>query len=796
MIVYSIISFLASLIYLHIGLYAYGLNSKCKVNRVFLLLCVSIALWSFAYAFAYLASDVYSFSFWNKVSAFGWCTFSAIALDLVLNITKNKYVQNKIVTIIIYIPAFIFLYMVIFLFSPDIKTTYLVEQLFYKGNFWYNFGYLLCSILIIYRWGRLSEQKIVKRQARIIVITSSIPFVLNLITQDFLGALGFKQIPLMGQIYMMISILGVYYIITKYGFMQIPNSILAEEMLTEVMDLTFLLDPEGNIIKISKHTFELLGYSLEELINRPITYVLKDKVVHEMHVNRNWGKDVSRFQELQCANKKGELIPVSISCTPIVDESSERLLGILIVGQDIRLLKQLNNEIRGHQETAKKLENSEEIFKLMVEIMPLGLVLTRKVDEKVIYINENTEKMFGVRLKDVVGRPSASYYFDTKDREEIFYKVKEMGFIKDKETLLKKANGEHFWCNISAVSAKYKGEEVLLNCINDINEKKLMQQSIAKSQELFNKLIMSLPDPVVITDLEGRITYANDAAPKVGGYEKSDEIVGKNIFSMIHKSDIEKAKGKFIDMLLGTQEPVEYTMVKKDGTSYRTEVNADILRNEKNEPYGMIFVGRDITKRKEVEDKLRKAKEEIEIMNSELSERNSQLIKANLELQDISKRDSLTNLYNHQYINERLEDEISKAKFFNHGLWVMMIDIDFFKRVNDTYGHQVGDWVIVTLCRIIDKCTREKDLLGRYGGEEFVVVLPDLNKEDALAISESIRKKVEDYIFDIETLRITVSIGLTEYINDDDSKAVIKRADMLLYEAKKNGRNRVEYIHN
>jgi len=793
MIVYSIISFLASLIYVHVGLYVYRLNSKSKVNRIFLLLCISMGLWSFAYAFAYISVDVYSFSFWNKVSAFGWCTFSAIILDLVLHITKNRRVKNKIVTITIYLPAFIFLYMAIFLFSPDVETNYIVEQFFYKGNFLYNFGYLLCSILIIHRWGRLSEQKIVKKQARIIVITSSIPFVLNLITQDFFSLLGFKLVPLMGQIYMMITILGVYYIITKYGFMQVPNSILAEEMLTEVMDLTFLLDAEGKIIKISKHTFELLGYSLEELINHPITYVLKDKVIHDMYVNRNWGADVSKFQELQCADKRGELIPISISCTPILDPSTERLLGILIVGQDIRLLKQLNNEIRGHQETAKKLENSEEIFKLMVETMPLALVLTRKADEKVIYINENTEKMFGITQKDVVGKTTAEYYVSSKDREEVFNNIKEVGYIKDKETLLKKRNNECFWCNISAVAAKYKGEDVLLNCINDINEKKLMQQSIAKSQELFNKLIMSLPDPVVITDLEGKITYANDVAPKVCGYDKSDEIVGKNIFSMIHKSDIEKAKGKFIDMLLGAQGPVEYTMVKKDGSPYKAEVNADILRNEKAEPYGMIFVARDITKRKEVEDKLRRAKEEIEIMNSELSERNSQLIKINLELQDSSKRDSLTNLYNHQYINERLEDEINKAKFFNHGLWVMMIDIDLFKRVNDTYGHQVGDWVIVTLCRIIDKCTREKDLVGRYGGEEFVVVLPDINKEEAVFVAECIRKNVEGYIFDIEALRITVSIGLTEYQGEsDDSKAVIKRADMLLYEAKNNGRNRVE----
>lgn len=793
MIVYSIISFLASLIYLYIGLYAYGLNSKSKVNRVFLLLCVSMAIWSFPYAFAYLARDIYSFSFWNKISAFGWCTFSALVLDLVLHITKNRKAKNRIIKIIIYLPAFIFLYMAIFLFSPDIKTLYIIEQLFYKGNFLYNFGYLLCSIIIIYRWGRQSEQKIVKRQARIIVFTSTIPFILNLITQDVLGALGFDNVPLMGQIYMMISILGVYYIITKYGFMHISNSILAEEMLTEVMDITFLLDPDGNIIKTSKHTFELLGYSLEELVNRPITYLLKDKAVHEMYVNRNWGKDVSRFQELQCADKKGELIPISISCTPILDPKTERLLGILIVGQDIRLLKQLNKEIRGHQETVKKLENSEEIFKLMVETMPLGLVLSRKDDEKIIYINENTEKMFGIKLKDVVGKTTGPYYFDLKDREEVFNKVKELGFIKDKETLLKKANGECFWCNISAVLAKYKGEDVLLNCVSDINEKKLMQQRIVKSQELFNKLLMSLPDPVVITDIEGKITYANDVAPKAGGYDNIDDILGINIFSMIHKNDIERAKGKFIDRLMGAKGTVEYKMVKKDGTTCKIEVNADILRNEKYEPYGMIFVVRDITKRKQIEDSLRKAKEEIEIMNSELSERNSQLIKANLELQDISKRDSLTNLYNHQYINERLEDEINKAKFFNHGLWVMMVDIDFFKRVNDNYGHQVGDWVIVTLCRIIDKCTRETDLLGRYGGEEFVVVLPDLNKDGALAISEAIRKNVEDYIFDIDTLRITVSIGLTEYKSDDDSKAVIKRADMLLYEAKNNGRNRVEY---
>lgn len=658
MIVYSFISFLAFIIYLYVGIYAYRLNNKSNINIAFLWLCIGMGIWSFAYSFAYIAVDNYTFSFWNKISAFGWCTFSAIILYLVLLITESKVIEYKLSKFIIFAPAFIFLFMSIFLFSPNTTPNYLVEGFFYKGDFIYNFTYLLGSILIIYVWGKKSCKNSEKAQAIILVITSTIPFILNLITQTILPYFGLPILPNMGQIYMMITIFGVYYIIVKYGFLNIPISVVAEELFTEVMDLTFLLDSEGKIIKVSKHTEELLKYTSEEIINKPITLILKDGAIKEIYESGSWGRHVSRFQELHCYDKEGNFIPVSISCTPILDVNSSRNLGILIVGQDIRLLKELNREIEKHKETYEKLKNSEQLFKLIVEIMPFALVLTKISDNTIIYANSYAEKIFKSKRDIAIGKSVIEYYINVDDRDKIIDEIKKYDYIKDKEVLMKRINGESFWCSLSLVKTRYNDEDVLLSCVNDIDEKKRLR-------------------------------------------------------------------------------------------------------------------------------------EEIEKINGQLMARNNELIEINLMLQDKAKRDGLTNLYNHQYINKKLEIEIEKAKVQKHNLWVMMLDIDFFKKVNDNFGHQVGDVVIVCVSKTISQCIRENDIVGRYGGEEFIVILSEISVDEAFKRAEHIRSSIERYIFDIKDLKVTVSIGLSEY-DGNDAKSTIKSADILLYKAKKNGRNRIE----
>lgn len=174
----------------------------------------------------------------------------------------------------------------------------------------------------------------------------------------------------------------------------------------------------------------------------------------------------------------------------------------------------------------------------------------------------------------------------------------------------------------------------------------------------------------------------------------------------------------------------------------------------------------------------------------EIEQNKSQLEQENKALDKITKMDSLTQLYNHKYIYERLEQEINKARTFNKKLSVVMFDIDHFKSVNDNYGHQTGDKVILAVTHTLKELCRKVDILGRYGGEEFLAILPDTDLDGAFLSAERIRNKILSLEFE-EGLKISISGGLAQF-KDEDALALVKKADELLYKAKENGRNRME----
>jgi len=126
-------------------------------------------------------------------------------------------------------------------------------------------------------------------------------------------------------------------------------------------------------------------------------------------------------------------------------------------------------------------------------------------------------------------------------------------------------------------------------------------------------------------------------------------------------------------------------------------------------------------------------------------------------------------------------------------LSLIMFDIDHFKKVNDTYGHAVGDYVLQTLTQIVKMDLRETDYLVRWGGEEFIIIAPDTDVRRAEILAERVRKSAEEYSFD-QVGTVTVSFGVTQFTGDDTEDTFIKRTDDALYSAKRMGRNRVEVI--
>ena len=161
----------------------------------------------------------------------------------------------------------------------------------------------------------------------------------------------------------------------------------------------------------------------------------------------------------------------------------------------------------------------------------------------------------------------------------------------------------------------------------------------------------------------------------------------------------------------------------------------------------------------------------------------------------LATTDGLTGLYNHRTFQDRLSEELIRAERYNKSIILLLLDIDHFKRFNDTYGHQTGDEVLKTIAKIIRGNTRKVDFPARYGGEEFVIILPESDCEHARVIAERIRTAVMEYPFyvkDGSRVQLTVSIGISCFPKDATEKVdLIKKADIALYNAKKEGRNRV-----
>lgn len=176
---------------------------------------------------------------------------------------------------------------------------------------------------------------------------------------------------------------------------------------------------------------------------------------------------------------------------------------------------------------------------------------------------------------------------------------------------------------------------------------------------------------------------------------------------------------------------------------------------------------------------------------------NLDLAVRNRELSEISSKDALTGLYNRWYVIEKIESEINRALRHKTPISLLMLDLDHFKRVNDTYGHPAGDLVLQVVGRLLRESCRIYDVPGRYGGEEFCIVLPETHLGNSTTVAERIRRRLAETQFDCSGSRIevTASMGIAA-VTDEDSvlsaSSLIERADQALYTAKSRGRNRVE----
>ena len=292
-------------------------------------------------------------------------------------------------------------------------------------------------------------------------------------------------------------------------------------------------------------------------------------------------------------------------------------------------------------------------------------------------------------------------------------------------------------------------------------------------------LIESMSDGVLVLDEQSRIVDINPAMQNVLEHEPASYL-GQNA------SVILKQWEHNVEQLLnGTETRTELKIPQKP-SSY-LDLRITPLYDDDHKVNGRLMVFRDITDRKEVEKDLRRAMDRLQTQLIEIGMLQSQL-------REQAIRDVLTNLFNRRYLEETLERELARATRESYPLCVIMMDLDYFKEVNDTYGHEAGDVVLKTIAETVTKQSRHGDFVCRYGGEEFVLVMPNIGIEKAKDRAEALHQIIDDLNipYGVFNLTTTISMGVAMYPEHGKTKEeLLRAADRAMYAAKNMGRNRV-----
>jgi len=337
--------------------------------------------------------------------------------------------------------------------------------------------------------------------------------------------------------------------------------------------------------------------------------------------------------------------------------------------------------------------------------------------------------------------------------------------------LLNKDNAYH-WVELKISSIQWNQKLAVLVCVNDLDDIINRSNSNTHFQTLFDHVLNFIPAVVTLTTVsDGIYHHVNDTFEKTMGYDKK-ALIGYSSYELnIWPNEEERL---FIrESLFGGKAVEDYScsVMTKEGTVIPASIWARLIHSE---PEDMILlVGFDRT-------------DEVERLRS--------IEKLNKSLHLLASTDSLTGLLNRRHFFEKTKGIATLCRRSDIPMSVLICDIDKFKLINDSYGHNIGDNVIKAFSEAVTNSIREEDILARWGGEEFVAFLPNTNLQQAAALAERIRQQVEtiNFTFDDTCLAFTASFGVTQLPEGLlDIEDAIRLADIALYNAKGSGRNRV-----
>ncbi len=320
------------------------------------------------------------------------------------------------------------------------------------------------------------------------------------------------------------------------------------------------------------------------------------------------------------------------------------------------------------------------------------------------------------------------------------------------------------------------GKPYMLSIVRDITERKRAEQALIKSEAEFRAVTTAAQDAILMIDDEGMVVNWNRSAERIFGFS-SQEAMGHEAHELLapfrYRADFRKGMVSFRETGEGPVigKTLELDALRKDASSFPVELSISALKL--NQRWHAVGIVRDITDRKLAEAEVQKLQE---------------------QLREQAVHDPLTGLYNRRYLDETIKRELARAARYNQPVGIVMCDLDHFKLVNDTHGHLAGDEVLRVFAELLKKHARGSDIVCRFGGEEFVLFLPDMPPAVAYQRAEQLRTELAAKRITLGTavMQVTASFGVAAFPeNGKTMDSLISAVDAAMYQAKEAGRNRV-----
>ncbi len=322
-----------------------------------------------------------------------------------------------------------------------------------------------------------------------------------------------------------------------------------------------------------------------------------------------------------------------------------------------------------------------------------------------------------------------------------------------------------------------------------------IQEELKRSKDFLGQVINTIPDPIFVKNENHQWIVLNEAYCQFIGYPKT-MLIEKSDYDFFpkHEADVFRRQD---NLVFSSQKPQENEEEFTDavGKTYLIATKRSLHKDAAGNLY-LVGVIRDITQRKLKEEELKDTAAKLTQSNTELSQSNDELKRKEDQMRYLAYHDNLTGLPNRKYFAEQLHESLEWAQSNNLLVALLFIDLDGFKQVNDTLGHEIGDRVLVAIAHRLNNSLRGTDTISRLGGDEFTVILRAIpNLKVAAKVAEKILTTItEAIVFDKHTITVSASIGISIYpINSHNCETLVKQADTAMYRAKRLGKNRYEF---